>query len=215
MARRTPLDKWIMGINNLQNIHAIELSLLQQYRGYVDEVAGWLPEEWEAPVKWIKRLPDLPALLHLLEGFAAPNWLLNDPVLKPLASEQKKLRMNALTDSVYSPLVKRWQRGLPLHVAWLEHWKSLLPSRAEKEDGIRRLLHLYQSSCEVQPATVNLDTWQQRQLLEEQLTSIFRGNSFQAAATFAHLGLIAIDMAKLRRAINQRLLFPDTLKAAS
>ena len=215
VVRRTSLRPWVLGMNGSHSSHNHELLLRQRFREYVDEVAGWLPSDWSESVRWLKRLPDLPALQHLLAGNAAPGWLLQDPMLSDFASEQRELRLEAFKQSDCASLAAAWQKGTSLPVAWLEHWQQLLSTDALKDAGIRQMIRLYRNQLGPQIDPAVADTGHQRQQLETQLTTLFRRYSFQATAAYAHLGLIALDLEKLRSGLVGRILFPDTLKAAS
>ena len=127
VVRRTSLRPWVLGMNGAQSIHDIEQSLREQFRAYVGEVANWVPAEWQESVLWVGHLPDLPALLYLLKGQTAPAWIIKDPVLNKLASEQHERRAAALLQSDLAPMVKLWEDGYPISLAWLETWKKRLP----------------------------------------------------------------------------------------
>ncbi|HBE91761.1 MAG TPA: hypothetical protein DDW55_04260, partial [Gammaproteobacteria bacterium] len=112
-------------------------------------------------------------------------------------------------------LATAWQKGTSLPFAWLEHWQQLLSTNALEDPGIRQMIRLYRNQLDPQINPTAADAGHQRQQLETHLTALFRRYSFHATAAYAHLGLIALDLEKLRSGLVGRILFPDTLKAAS
>jgi hypothetical protein len=112
-ARTTGLRPWVLHFSARTDIHAMELSLRQQFRDYIADVASWQPVAWRKTVLWVQRLLDLPGLQHLLMGERAAAWMRDDPVLKPFATGNLRARLEALQDSDFAPLVQAWQAGLP------------------------------------------------------------------------------------------------------
>ncbi len=210
--RRTSLRHWVPGSDGSHDSHELEISLRRQFRNYVDEVSGWVPEELRDSVRWIKRLPDLPALLHLLRDRTAPGWLLKDPALKTLASGYSDQRQEAFSNSDCSAIAEAWHAGTPLTQAWLERWLRSMPVKTARQPGIiqcGKLLHEHISRSD------QVATEQRRTRLEQQLVSMFRRSSFQITAAYAHLGLIALDLERIRSGLARRACFPNTSRAAS
>jgi hypothetical protein len=215
VVRRSSLRQWVLGLNSSGDSHNTEQLLRSRFRSYVDEVTGWLPSDWTEPTRWIKRLPDLPALQHLLAGNTAPDWMLKDPILSEFAIEHRELRLEAFRQSDCVELAAAWQKGSSLPDAWLKHWQQLMPANALKDAGTRHMIKLYRSQLTPNTDLSAADTNHQHHQLEAHLKALFRRYSFQATAAFAHLGLIALDLEKLRSGLVRRALFPDIMKAAS
>jgi len=161
-------------------------------------------------VRATKRLPDLPALQYLLRGETAPQWLLEDAELRPFASENMASRLEALHHSDCDYLAVAWQHGDPLYKAWLERWQQQWPASQRFATGLAhlgRLLRQYlQQSGEVPVSASGLP----RQQLLAGLVYVFRRYSFEPAAACAHLGLVALDLEKLRGELLQRALFAES-----
>jgi hypothetical protein len=207
VARNTTLRPWVVGLQADHGAHHMELALRQQYRHSIDEVASWMPAGWRSPVSWVRRLPDLPALQYLMTGASTPGWIQDDPELRSFASETPGVRVQALQASDCAPLLKGWQRGEPLYASWLEHWRALWPEASRLVVGVEalaRLLlrHLGALSLHSGAASASL-----YETLLRELNIAFRRYSFQPAAAFAHLGLVALDVQKLRAQLLQRALF--------
>ena len=209
-ARRSTLRPWVLGIQVNESSHSIELHLRQQFRGYVDEVAEWLPVRWGDSVRWVKRLPDLPALQHLMNGESAPAWMLEDPGLRVFASETIALRLEAMRNSDVKPLLSAWQRGNALPDAWLEQWQGLWPTQAANDAGMTRLAHMMRRQLQIVRSAPTVPTDHQRSHIEHRLALAFRRYSLTPAAACAHLGLIALDLEKLRGELAYRRLFTET-----
>jgi len=209
-AQRTTLRPWVLGMQATQTSHVLELSLRQRFRNYTDEVARWLPGHWGAVVRPVKRLPDLPALQHLLSGETAPHWMLEDTGLLPFTSENMASRLEALRNSDCDYLAIAWQHGEPQSKAWLEQWRHQWPDSRHLVKGLAHLGRLLQQYLQVagsgQAATGGLP----RHQLVMGLNYVFRRYSFEPAAACAHLGLIALDLEKLRGVLLQRALFAET-----
>lgn len=209
-AQHTTLRPWVLGMQATPNSHPLELSLRQHFRRYVDEVAGWLPENWGVVVRSTKRLPDLPLLQYLLRGEPAPPWLLEDAELRPFTAESLATRLEAMHDSDSDYLATTAQRNEPLAPAWLEHWQRQWPASRRFAAGLEylaRLLRRYlQDARAVQVSTGSVS----RQQLVSGLNHAFRRYSFEPAAACAHLGLVALDLEKLRGELLQRALFAET-----
>lgn len=216
-ARETMLRPWVVGLDGAaQNSHRIEHALRQRYRGYVHEVSRWMPQRWIGAVLWIKRLPDLPALHHLLMGEAAPAWMRDDPELRLFTAEATSVRMEAMLDSDYAPLVQAWQEGKFLHDAWLEHWRRLWPRSPRLTAGLRELARLLHRQFEAlrEESESTFSGAHQHNARAHKLEAVFRRYSFQPAAAHAHLALIGLDIERLRGDLTIRLLFPEIIRTA-
>ena len=208
VARNTPLRPWVAGLHPGHGAHDIELTLRLQYRRTIDEVARWMPEGWRGPVRWVRHLLDLPALQYLLTGAATPGWMLDDPELRRYATDTPALRVQALQSSDCAVLLKGWQRGEPLSAVWIEHWQALWPDAPRVAAGLDALVRLLRRHL----GALSLYSAAASDLLHEallrELKRTFRRYSFQPAAAFAHLGLVALDVQKLRAQLLQRAVFP-------
>jgi hypothetical protein len=102
--RRTPLKRWVGDLNHEMEPAAMERLLRATWRETVDQVADWSPEEWRPAVRWLRWLPDLPAIDHLLRGAKVPPWMRADPVMRELAFDELPRRREALAESPLAPL---------------------------------------------------------------------------------------------------------------
>ena len=214
-ARTTALRSWVAGLHPEHGAHDIELALRQEFRCTVDEVAHWMPAGWQGAVGWVRRLPDLPALHYLLSGGAAPAWLRSDPALRGFATDTPAGRVQALQDSDCTVLLTGWQRGVPLSTVWLEHWQSLWPSAPRLVVGLEALARLLRRQLGALSLYAGAASAPLHESLRRELNYAFRRYSFQPAAVFAHLGLVALDVHRLREQLLQRVLFAGLTERSS
>jgi len=208
-ARQTPLRKWVLGISPAHDSHDIELALRQKFRIHIDEVASWPPPPWRAALRWIKCLPDLPAIQHLLGGAAPAAWMRRDPALAVFTdTAAMMIQPQTPRASDCTVLTESWRRGDTLFQGWLRHWHELQPGadreRAYFDQGLRQLEALLGAQLTPPPGAI---TPLLRRELAHRLRTVFRRCSFQPAAACAYLALTALDLERLRGDLVQRALF--------
>ncbi|MGB5472106.1 MAG: hypothetical protein WBQ78_01350 [Gammaproteobacteria bacterium] len=206
-ASQTPLHTWTAGLHAGNNSHDIELTLRHHYRGYVGEIARWLPARWTIVVRALAQLPDLPALQHLLEGNTAPAWMHDDPELRACTSENPATRDAALEQSGYAWLATARQREIVLPQAWHDHWRSLWPKSPRQTAGLQHVGQLLLGQLREIRMDTGSGTDRHRERLLNRFTAAFRRYSFQPAAACAHIGIMALDLERLRADLVDRALF--------
>ena len=205
-ARNCAVKPWVLHVGPHSSHHQIEQSIRRQFRDHVDEVARWQPRPWRAAVRWTNQLADLPALQYLMSGQTAPTWMHDDPLLKPLSSDIPNQRMQALEESDCAPLLAAWRRGEDLGQAWYRHWRSLWPALSQAQAGA--LEHLAELVSREQSALIVSDHSDGlREQLERRLLRLFRQHSATPVASFAYLGLFALQLERLRAELVRRRLF--------
>jgi hypothetical protein len=212
-AQQTTLRRWITGLHSKQGSHEIERMLRRHYRDYVDEVAHWLPTRWTGTVQLLGRLPDLPALQYLLTGGSIPAWMRDDPELNVFATENPGTRLEAMQNSDLAWLAEGWQMDQPLVDNWLDYWRSRWPREPKLTGGLEHLARLLQEQVHLQHNNTAAAT-DPRAVLGGRLTAVFRRYSFQPAAACAHIGLVALELEKLRGDLVRRLLYTETAAAS-
>lgn len=210
-ARNGTLRPWLLGIGPHSNGHFVEDSLRRQLRQHITEVAHWLPAAWHPAVHWCAVLPDLPALQHLLAGHAAPPWTRDDARLKPCTHDLAVLRLQALRESAYAPLLLPATAAAPdLTAAWLHEWRRRWPTEATATDRraldalVRDVAAYRQTLAEAEHGSSDYArTW-----LERRLRRAFRRQPRQAATAFIYLALCALQLERLRGMLLRLILFP-------
>jgi len=207
VARRTRLRPWALGLQGEHDSHRIELTLRRQFQDYADEVLHWLPAPWNRSSDWFRRLPELPAIQHLLGGTPAPAWMQDDPRLAPFTRGDPERRLLALQQSDCAPLVAAWQRGESISAAWFSRWRTLWVHNRAGHEGLEQLTALVQRSVQAAPAGDAEDFEVYRERLAGRLSVLFRRYAFEPAACYSHLALTALDLLTLRGELLRRVLF--------
>jgi len=215
VAQRGPLNDWVVGIGANTPVHEIELLLRQRFRSYVDEVSRWLDADWQQSVGWVKRLIDLPALSHILSGRAAPNWMLDDPELKLFIHVNASLRDEAFMDSDCRVFLQAWKNQQPLSDAWIREWQQISPGKKQEKAGLVQIIKLYLNKLRIQNESPEESTELLRDSLELELRGAFRRFSGNPEVMFVHLGLIALDLERLRGDLVRRALFQGNAEGDS
>lgn len=208
-ARQTFFREWIHHLAAGADTHQIERSLRQDWEGYCAEVAAWVPAVWRPAVAWLSTIAYLPALAHLAREGPAWRWMKDDPALAAVAVQDPATRRQALADSRYRELARAIADGAEPLAAWLARWQDSVAGLAPDER--RRLVELagvLQSHFAPDPGRALETPAARRRQLQEALTRRFRAWSGGGGAVFAHLGLIALDVERLRAGLVLRLLIP-------
>lgn len=212
-AQQSPLRHWVLGISATQSSDDVELALRQKYRNHVDEVAGWMPFEWQKPVQWIKRLVDLPALQYLVAGGEPYDWMKSDPEIGACTADDPLLRMQALRQNGSGALVDAWREDGALLPGWLSQWNAMRPASVNTEKGMQSLEQLLRGLLQAQSmqgAALQAD----HEAIVDRLRLVFRRYAFQPAAVCAWLAIVAADLHRLRGDLMQRFYFQSVQDAA-
>jgi len=208
VARRTRLRRWVEELHGAQDSHAVEMALRRQFCDYVDEVARWLPRPWRDTLRWLKRLPDLPAIQYLTSDEPPQPWMARDPRLSAFTHSDREARLLALKDSDCRPLVAACERGEAIAGAWVRCWRESWPDDAGAREGLERLVSVVRRFYTPANVADAPDPRQDHEALLVQLTMVFRRYSFRPVACYAHLGLTALDLIRLRAHLLERILLP-------
>lgn len=207
-ARATALRPWMTGIGPSTAPHAIEAILRQRWRKLVDEVGSWMPEAWRPAVRWCAVLADLPAVAHLARGRAPHRWMHDDPVLRELIAGGSD---PAAARGPVGPLAPLLLDADHVSHAWQAEWRRRLPECSAETavlvDAIARAITAHVAALR-DPAIV--DATPLLRALEARLALLFRRATLDPAAAFAFLGLVALDLARLRGELARRASFPGT-----
>jgi hypothetical protein len=215
VAQRGPLNNWVVGIGANTTVHEIELLLRQRFREYIEAVSRWLGDDWRQSINWVKRLIDLPALSYILSGRAAPGWMLEDPGLKPFIHVNANLRDEAFWASDCRVFLQAWKNQEPLSEAWLREWKHISPLERHHQTGMEQLCRMFRSKLHAQSESPEESTELLRDALEKELRGAFRRLSGGPEIMFVHLGLVALDIERLRGDLVRMALFQVNAEAGS
>jgi hypothetical protein len=208
--RGSSLGRWTGRLGDRPRVHEIERRLREQWLHDVDEVAGWQPAAWREGVRWLRWIVYLPALQKLARGGRPPAWTRVDPVLSPIVAREPRERSNALQGTAIAPLAAGFSETPDMAGAWTRRWRQLWPA----QDAARRPLALLlgeaartRARLAELPAATRAD--ETLKLLERRLELAFRRNPLSPAAAAAYLGLLALDLRRIRGALATRALQED------
>lgn len=189
LARGSGFDRVVAQLPLPLGLHELDLALRKQWRERVDEVAGWMPAEWQAALRWCSLIVDLPFIRYLAEGGVPYEWMERDACL---ASPSGQPGPQAVASG------------------WYREWRRRMPRLSEDEAAHFLLFvrsvgsHLGAFSGAAADAG-----WRQRQMLEHKLTALFRRSTLEPLAAFAFLALLWLDLERLRGEIATRIAFPS------
>ncbi len=210
--RRTALKRWIGDINPEMAPDTIERHFRAAWRAAVDEVAAWSPVAWRGAVSWLRWLPDLPAIEHLLRGEKIPPWMRADPALKEVAFEDPQRRLEAFSEHPLAPLLDPEPDSDAPGVAqrWTAEWRRRLPRGAQAHrDELAALLEQVQAHLEAMRASTEPDGRALRNTLAASLARRFRHGAGTVTALFSHLLLEGLELERVRAGVMARRLLPE------
>jgi hypothetical protein len=207
--RRTALEPWVRRLSEGATHHAIELALRVRWRGYVAELAGWQTDGWADAVAWVDRLTDLPVALELCRAGQLGPWAEDDPVYGDWVRHESGYQEPMARDLGPDILAACAEGRDPLpawQAAWRAHWPAM-------EDRVRRGLEVLISVADehrvaMASATEPVAGGALASAVEKELNRLFRAYARTPVALFAHLGMVTLDMERLRAALVQRALYP-------
>lgn len=211
-ARATSLRPWVVHLAAESATHQIERSLRADWQAYVAEIAAWTPTPWQPAAEWLITLPDLPFFVHLVRGEPVPRWMLKDPVLAAVAQTDTERRSEALSATGLARIAGPVRAGVPPITAWLGAWESDWPEADAAGrtalERVRRDFHTHISTILAEPLEHPPGPALRRRIIER-FNMAFRRESGRITAVFAHLGLMALDVERLRGGLVLRALFPN------
>jgi len=203
-ARSTALKRFLAQIGPDFPAHAVERVLRREAALYVGEVAAWAPRRWRPAIAWIAALPLLP-LTDGREGAASSLGRAgNDAALEALSAAGADAR-----DAVVRGLARILEDGAgapEVGRRWLRRWRALWPKGEAGADlarlvsETRRVLALAGGRQEARGPAFRAD-------LGRTLTRFFRSHGMSAVALICHVGLVLIDVERLRGGLVRRSLF--------
>jgi hypothetical protein len=209
-ARAGALRHWVKGFSGESDYHDLERGLRAQLNDSVDLVVRLFPAPWQSAFDWWRWLPTLALLEHLALGHAMPLWVLHDERLVRLLDSEGEIDRSALraagADSLIDPRAIHRAGGIGAlwHQQWVQRWPRC-DTRAIAR--MHELATLFRTHLDAYRRSPPDRAWTVRQVLRERLRQLFHLRLLQPAAGFIYLGLITVDLERLRRALIDRLLF--------
>ncbi|OOZ15018.1 hypothetical protein BOW35_06580 [Solemya velum gill symbiont] len=214
VASESGMSDWLAGLHADDSIHILEKSFSKHFRDYVEQVSHWQPAQWRKATLWISVLPDLPLLENIRNRGEVPQWLSDDEELGPLLEVSDDALVQRLALTRYAPLTATWHSTTSMLESWRTHWKECWPDTSAKAlagvESVEALILCHRGSfMELKTHA----TAAARSELSKQLGLQFRRLSQQPAAVFAHLGLVALDVERLRGNVSSRALLLNSVAA--
>lgn len=205
--RGSPLAHWVDRLGPRPDVHAIERHLRGEWLQGVDEVAGWQPAPWRDGIGWLRWIAYLPALQKLARGGRARKWMRDDPVLGPIVAREPRERPAALVRTPLAPLAAGFEPPHDMAGAWRDHWGTLWPARhAGRAPLVSLVRALAAQHARLAALPENASSTEALGVLEQRLQSGFRRNPLGPVAAVAYLGLLALDLRRMRGALATRAL---------
>lgn len=224
-ARGGVLGPWIKGFSAHSQVPDLERGLRGLAGERIEQVADWVPEPWRAAVLWLAWLPWLPLIEHLARGEPRPDWLGDyaagafpgGDVAGPdgrfgerRGDRDRKASqpMDVLDRFLASIGGEVAQDGEGIGGRWLAGWIARWPSTGqESRDHLDALIALVGQHLAAFRAASPETAWDRRRALRERLRLGFRRQPLTAVAVFAYLGLVFLDLERLRGELIRRALF--------
>lgn len=210
LARESNLREWVQHFAAQDDPSRWERSLRHDWTRNLLQVADWVPDRWHASVLWLRTLPMLPAIGHLLNGEAPAPWMHDEPFFADLDLTDGDAFRDSLADSPWRAMLDHWNPERPVE-SWLAAWRALWPAgdnavKADLERTCERLASTWDNADE------QLE-W--RGALEIEFTRLLRRRSRTILALLGHIGLVSLDMAHLRAGLMRLTIAGRLGKSAS
>jgi hypothetical protein len=221
--RRTALKRWVGDINQDMAPEAIERTLRTTWRETVDQVASWSPSAWRDAVRWLRWLPDLPAIEHLMRGAKVPPWMRADPVMRELAFDEPQRRREALAALPLAPMhpgeapagdIAAGARR-SISEAWIRGWRRRLPPGNGTRAELEAILEMIHQHFEAMRSSEAADGKALRNALAARLQRRFRRGAGTAVALFSHLALDGLELERVRAGVMTRRMLPERAEGRS
>lgn len=209
--RSSPLGRWTGRLGNRPGVHEIERRLREEWYRDVEEIAGWQPGPWRDSVRWLRWIVYLPALQKLARGGRPPAWTRDDPILGPVVARDPRERAAALKGTALEPLASGFTPPPDMAGAWTRRWRQLWPSRGSARAPLESLIGetaRLRMQLAALPATARADDT--LAAFERRLQLAFRRNPLSPAAAVAQIGMLALDLRRIRGALATRALREET-----
>jgi len=213
--RNTSFARWTGRLGASPDIHEIERHLREEWARAVDEIAGWQPAPWRAAIAWLRWLPYLTPLAKLARGGHAPAWMREDPVLGPIVAREPLERSAALGNTPLAPLAAGFQAGSEVPEAWARHWRTLWPGGRSAGETLETLLReVARHSERLADLPAEAHSGEAAQALRRRLHLRFRRSPLAPATAVAFIGLLALDVQRLRGLLAVRTLRAQAVAAS-
>lgn len=201
-ARDTGLEPFVRHLASSADPHQVERALRSSFTAYLREVASWQPPPWQPALRWLEALQGLPALAHLAAGHRSRPWMAELPGLDRAVQRAENGRLHWSSANELTPVAADTD---PFGV-WRSEWRRRLPDRPR---AFLPPLSELETTMVAYRRAVAAGEGDPDAALERTLVRLLRRHTRQPVASYAHLGLVALDLQRLRRALLLRRLLPE------
>jgi len=206
-ASLSPLNRFADAVQASMPVHHAERTLRQAWRAYVAEVADWVGVRWRAAVLWTAYVPD-PPIIDAARVGEAPRWIDDDPAFAALVETDPPRRDGVSPNAAFRVFFEASDEQTGLATRWYAHWRALWPHRDGGSRALIDLATLVKAHVErLDGAGLHETSRRYRDELAGQFARLFRRQAGLPAAVFCHLGLVALDVERLRGNLIRRRLF--------
>ncbi|RJG00390.1 hypothetical protein [Noviherbaspirillum sedimenti] len=211
IARAAGFDRVVAQLPMPPGLHELDCATRNHWRERVDEVAGWMPVDWQAALRWCALIVDLPFIQYLANGGMPYRWMQCDMAFaNPGASPGKRLPAMKEMAGLFAGLHEPWVDPDAVASGWCREWRSRMPRLSEEEAAhFMVLVRAIESHLAAFAKAAGDEGWRHRHLLEEKLAALFRRFTLEPPAAFAFLALQWLDLERLRGEIATRIAFPS------
>lgn len=208
LCRGTSLQDVAAELPASSDLHAVDRAVRDGWRRAVGDALAWMPADFTVALAWLRIVPLLPALAHLARGGEVIPWMRADADLADVCAAAIAERASTLAQGNLAALSASWNAPENLAQAWYAEWERRLPPAALGDTALAGLVRDVGRHLARFRAAVAHEAPQLRRDLEARFVACFRRHPLEPAAAFAWLGLIALDLERLRGELERRLAFP-------
>jgi hypothetical protein len=205
LARSTALKRFVAQIGPDFPAHAVERVVRREAALYAREVAAWAPRRWRPAIAWIAALPLLPLVDGLDERSSLTGWVSDDAALGAFSANGAED-----PDAVVRGLARLLDgAAAPRDIgrSWLRRWRALWPKGETTSADLGRLVSETHRVLASERGRQDARGPAFRADLARILTRFFRSHGMSAVALVCHIGLVLIDVERLRGGLVRRSLF--------
>jgi hypothetical protein len=206
-ARSTGFAGWVRAFSGLSQPHDLERGCLTIARESVRITADWAPAGWRPAIEWLVWLPTVSVLEHLARDLPLPEWVAANDPLRALVTTEGGLDRQAVAAAGLSDLLAT---GRPEQVgaAWAAAWRARWPHCGGRcRHQMAELVQVVHDHLDAFRRGSSAAAWGARRTLRARLRILLHLRPVQPVVLFAYLGILFIDLERLRGALLSRAVF--------
>ena len=204
MARQSSLGGWVRHFEAGDDSGTWERSLRRDWQAYLAQLVSWTPARWQPALAWTAVLPSLPGIARVLSGKPPAAWMDADDFFRGMNLHDSPAFREELGSGPWGALLEAWEDNSPLG-AWRLSWQPLWPRH--RQSALPRLDAGWHLLDKPEMA------WAEE--LDAFLVGVMRYQQPTILAATAHLGLLSLDLGRLRGNLLSRQLRAQQARAAA